>query len=105
MKPVLLLPSEYTPKKYIKEEYFVAGTEPATTSTRFAKLDKVSNLQATSNLDGTITLSWSPINTPDALNKDVIKKLNQSAFNTSSALNSYVNKIYNENVSTLGTLG
>ncbi len=101
----LQLPSEYTPKKYIKEEYFVAGTEPATTSTRFAQLADVSNLQATSNLDGSISLSWNPIATPDALNKDVIKKLNQSAFNTDSALNSYVNKVYKENVSTLGTLG
>ncbi len=101
----LMLPSEYTPKKYIKEELFVAGTEPTTVSTRFAKLTDVTNLQATSMPDGTISLTWDPIPTPDAFNEEVIKKLNKSAFSTTSALNSYVKKVIKENTSTLGNLG
>ena len=100
----LKLPSEYTPSQYIKEELFVAGTEPTEKSTRFAKLSDVSNLTATTS-GSNIILSWNAIQTPDALNKDVIRSQNRSAFAKDNALESYVNSLYNQNLSILGNLG
>ncbi len=99
----LMLPSEYTPKEFIKEELFVAGTEPTTVSTRFSKLADVTNLSATTNLS-TVTLSWSPISTPDALNLEYIKGLNKSAFYNNSGLENYSKKVLSKNQSTLGSL-
>lgn len=100
----LMLPSEFTPKKYIKEELFIAGTEPSQVSTRFSKLNDVSDLVATVN-GGTVTLSWSPIATPDPFNKTLLKEQNKSAFVSESRLNSYVNTLYKKNVSDLGEVG
>jgi Membrane carboxypeptidase (penicillin-binding protein) len=100
----LMLPSEYTPSAYTKEELFVKGTEPTTVSTRFAKLKDVTNLQATVD-PGTINLSWSPIETPDSLNFDLLKQQNKSAYSTDSALTSYVNSLIKKNKSVMGNLG
>lgn len=100
----LMLPSEYTPSNYITEELFVAGTEPVTVSTRFSKLPSVTNLSSTANGNGTVTLSWDPIPTPDAFNKEYLTKLNQSAYST-GALNSYVNGLISKNKNILGEVG
>lgn len=100
----LMLPSEYTPKKYKKEELFVKGTEPTTVSSRFAKLSPVNNLQASENM-GTISVSWDPIATPDAFNTELLKNQNKSAYSKDSALNSYVNSLIKTNRSVLGNLG
>lgn len=100
----LMLPSEYTPSGYIKEELFVKGTEPTTVSTRFAKLSAVTNLQA-SVAPGSVTVSWDPITTPDAFNLELLKQQNKSAYKTDSALTSYANSVIKKNKSVLGTLG
>ncbi len=100
----LMLPSEFTPDDYIIEELFVAGTEPTTESTRFSKLSDVSNLSATVN-GGMVTLSWEPITTPDAFNKEYLTKLNQSAYDKSGELEKYVNSLISKNKNILGTLG
>lgn len=100
----LMLPSEFTPKSYITEELFVAGTEPTTVSTRFSKLADVSNISAVVN-GGSVTLSWDPIATPDAFNKEFLTKLNQSAYSTNSALESHVNSVISKNKSVLGNIG
>lgn len=100
----LMLPSEFTPKEYITEELFVAGTEPAIVSTRFAKLPSVTNLSATVN-GSTVTLSWDPIATPDAFNKELLTKQNQSAYSKAGALNSYVNSLTSKNRNILGNVG
>lgn len=100
----LLLPSEYTPSSYIIEELFVAGTEPTTVSTRFSQLDDVSNLSATAN-GGTVTLSWTPIATPDAFNEEYLLNANRSAYSKESNLKTYVSSLLKTNASVLGTLG
>lgn len=100
----LMLPSEYTPKEFITEELFVAGTEPTVVSTRFAKLPSVENLSATVN-SGVVTLTWNPIATPDAFNTDLLKKQNESAYNKESELNKHVNNLISKNKSVLGNVG
>ena len=100
----LMLPSEFTPKDYITEELFVAGTEPTTVSTRFAKLSDVSNLSAVVN-GGSVTLTWDPISTPDAFNKEVLTKQNKSAYTKTSELEKYVNSLISTNKKVLGNLG
>ncbi|XMB87372.1 transglycosylase domain-containing protein [Mycoplasmatota bacterium WC44] len=41
----VMLPSEYTPIKYIKNEYFIKGTEPSVESTKFHPLDTPTNIK------------------------------------------------------------
>ncbi len=103
---VPLLPSANTPSKYKKSYYFVAGSEPdaASTSTRFKKLDDISNLTASDNGDGTATISWSPIATPDALNLDYITNLNANSSLGSDAA-SYSKSVLKKNQSLFGSLG
>ncbi len=100
----LMLPSEFTPKEYITEELFVAGTEPTTVSNRFAKLSDVSNLSATVS-GGQAILSWEPIATPDAFNKEYLTNLNKSAYSKNDELEKYVNSLISKNKSVLGTVG
>ncbi len=100
----LMLPSEFTPSKYITEELFVAGTEPSLVSTRFSKLNDVTNLTAVTT-GNTITLSWNPIATPDPFNKTLLKQQNKSAYISNSKLDEYVNTLYKKNVDELGSVG
>lgn len=100
----LMLPSEYTPSGYIKEELFVKGTEPTVVSTRFAKLSTVTNLQSSVS-PGSAIISWDPIATPDAFNLELLKQQNKSAYTTNSSLTSYANSVISKNKSVLGTLG
>ena len=67
-----LLPSSNTPSSYKVKSYFVSGTEPNKESTRFKTLDNVSGLSATNNGDGTATVTWTGIATPDAFNQNYI---------------------------------
>ncbi len=62
------LPSEYTPDNMKITELFKKGTEPTEVSTRYAKLDNVTNL--TSKVENNVaTLSWTPIKTPEAIDE------------------------------------
>lgn len=100
----LMLPSEYTPKDYKTTELFVKGTEPKVKSTRFAKLDSISNLQGYSSL-GTIHLTWDPIETPDAFNEELLKEQNKSAYEKEKQLEAYVKSLISTNKKVLGTVG
>lgn len=68
-----LLPGKYTPSSAKVTSLFISGTEPNKVSTKYDPLDNVSNLTGYDNGDGTATISWSKISTPDALNKDYIE--------------------------------
>lgn len=94
------LPSAYTPDSMKTTELFKAGTEPTTVSTRFSKLDNITNLKATIN-GNKINLSWTGIDTPNALNSDYISSLYTSTCKNVSAC---ANIILSENQSILGTL-
>ena len=100
----LMLPSQFTPNAYKREELFVKGTEPVTVSTRFARLPDVTNLQAYGSY-GAITLTWTPIETPDAFNPTILRELNKSAYQNEGGLNGYVDYMINRNKSILGTVG
>lgn len=100
----LMLPSEFTPQAYKKDELFVKGTEPTTVSSRFAKLSAVNNLQADSS-GGIINVSWDPIATPDAFNVELLKQQNKSAYSKDSSLTGYVNSLIKTNKSVLGNVG
>lgn len=81
------LPSENTPSNMRITELFRAGTEPTEVSTRYKSLDNVTNL--TSSASGNkVTLSWSAIKTPDAINKAKLTEYFKGLYkNYESALN------------------
>lgn len=100
-----LLPSSSTPSNYKVTSLFISGTEPNKVSTRFNQLPDVTNINSYNNGDGTATITWSKIETPDALNKSYIESyLNKSAFPDGS-MGSYANYILGVNKSLFGEVG
>lgn len=97
------LPSEYTPKNLIVTELFKSGTEPTEVSDRFSKLSNVSDL--TSQINGNqLTLSWTGIETPSALNEDKIKSLAKSLFETNGFQNKFISQRKSYNSKNIGSL-
>ncbi len=95
-------PSAYTPDALIRTEYFISGTEPTDESTRFAKLNDVTNLKATTSSSG-VKLTWEH-KEPDAINKETLTKFfNQSVFGNSSSQLLQERISYNNDI--LGGLG
>lgn len=95
-------PSEYTPEALIKTEYFISGTEPTETSTRFSKLNDVTNLKSTETSSG-IKLTWD-YKTPDHLTEEGLKKyFSQSVFGNSTS--QFLQERLSYNNDTLGGLG
>jgi len=96
------LPSEHTPSNLIVTEIFKKGTEPSAVSTRFSNLSTPTDGSYTTN-GSSITISWTPIATPDAVNADYLT----SHFN--NYYGDYAQKYYNQrmsyNSSTLGNFG
>lgn len=74
-------PSEFTPKELINTELFKAGTEPTEVSTRYSQLSNVTDLKSTVK-DNVLTLSWTPIKTPQWLDE--------------TYLNSYFDSLYSD---------
>ncbi len=66
------LPSESTPSAYRETALFKSGTEPTTVSNRFQKLDTPTNGNSLVN-GSSITLTWDPIATPDAINPNKLQ--------------------------------
>ena len=74
------LPSKHTPADLITTELFKKGTEPTVVSKRFSQLANVSNLDG--ELGGNVvSLSWDPIDTPDAINGTFLADLFKKMFN------------------------
>lgn len=91
-------PSEYTPSALRKTEYFISGTEPTETSTRFAKLDDVKNVK----LNGS-KITWNH-QKPDVISEEYLKKyFQQSVFGNSS--NQFLQDRLSYNNNTLGGFG
>ena len=74
-----LLASDYTPDDLRSTEYFKKGTEPTDVSTRFFGLANPTNLTY-SNVGNQITLSWTPISTPDAINPTYLQEYFDKAY-------------------------
>ena len=72
-----MLASEYTPDSLRSTEYFKKGTEPTEVSNRFSQLPNPKNLTYTAS-GNQIRLSWSEIDTPEAIDKEYL----QGYFNT-----------------------
>ena len=69
----LQLPSENTPQDMRIIELFKEGTEPTEVSTRYATLEKPTNGKFKLN-GSTVTLSWTGINTPEAINSNYLQE-------------------------------
>lgn len=95
------LASENTPDNLRSTEYYKKGTEPTEVSTRFNKLENVSNLTYTST-NNLITLTWSPIETPDAIDPTWL----QDYFNTGYKpwSDKYYQRRLEYNAANIGTL-
>lgn len=95
-------PSQYTPADLIKTEYFISGTEPTDESDRFAKLNAVTNLKATTSGNG-VKITWD-YTLPDVLNNEYLTNyFKQSVFGNSSS--EFLNERLDYNQSTLGGFG
>lgn len=102
--PEATLPSEFTPAEFRQTEIFVKGTEPSTTSSRFAKLNDVSNLTANS-VGNVVTLNWSEVPTPDINTESYLKQYFSKVFENESYLNSHVASRLSWNAANIGTIG
>jgi penicillin-binding protein 1A len=100
-----LLPSSNTPSDQKTTSLFVSGSEPNRVSTKFDKLASPSTVSANNNGDGTATVTWDKIETPDALNKTFITEIIKETSYPNGLINSYANHIYDNNISYLGDLG
>lgn len=100
-----LLPSDNTPKSYITTSLFISGTEPNQVSTRFNKLDDITDLAASDNGDGSATVTWAPIATPDAFDKNyLLNNLNKTSFPGNDATE-YANRFVSQSKGIFGELG
>ena len=98
-----LLPSEHTPDSAKTTELFRESTKPTEVSARFNTLGNVSNLKASVS-GNKATISWSGINTPEALNQSYWKPFVEKAFGLSKDQNNYLSYIMNYNRSVLGNV-
>ena len=99
-----MLPSEYTPSDLRQTELFIKGTEPTTISTRFSKLNDVSNLKAEVDKD-VITLTWDRVNMPDINTEIYLREQFSKLFNKEDYLNSYINNRMNYINNQIGNIG
>lgn len=70
--PEARLASEFTPKANKVKSLFIDGKQPTEVSTRFSKLDNVTNLNYDEN---TNILSWNAIKTPDFIDESYLDTL------------------------------
>ncbi len=96
------LASEFTPANLKTTEYFKTGYEPTDVSKRFSKLDNATNGNAT--FDGKlIHLSWNPVDTPDAIDEEYLKKLYEDNYDRYAT--KYYNRRIDYNKKNIGELG
>lgn len=99
-----MLPSAYTPSDMIVYELFKKGSEPTDVSNRYSQLSNVTNLTATLK-ESTVTLSWTPIATPSAIDRAALSNYFASIYRSDSDRNTYLNKRLEYNNAYIGTLG
>ena len=102
--PEPMLPSEYTPSNLRRTELFISGTEPTNTSHRFAKLNDVSNVNAT-NANNIITITWNASKNAETNSESYLKSYYRSLFANDGYLNSFVSNRISYNNSVLGEFG
>lgn len=97
-----LLASEYTPENLRKKELFKSGTEPTDVSTRFSKLNNVTNLKATTN-GNKVTLTWNAVKS-DAIDETAIRNDFSKIFTSEKFLNAFVSSRISYNNSYIGKI-
>ena len=102
--PTACLPSKHTPADLLRTELFISGTEPTVVSDRFDTLEDVTNLKATAS-GNTVTLTWTKIKTPRALDEAALKSYYANTFQNQGSLNAHVASVLQTNRSIFGQLG
>ena len=102
--PEPTLPSEYTPSEFRRTELFIRGTEPTTVSKRFAKLNDVSNLKATST-GNLVTISWDLVGTPEINTESYLRSYYKNIFQNDGYLNSYISSRMSYINNNMGSIG
>lgn len=102
--PEATLPSEFTPANLRRTELFVKGTEPTTESTRFSRLNDVSNLKANAS-NNKITLTWDVVKTPEINDESYLRKYYSKVFENEGFLNAFVIDRVGYNNNYIGKLG
>ncbi len=99
-----MLPSEFTPDSEKITELFKAGTEPTETSSRYSKLNNVTNLKAEQN-GQKITLSWTKIKTPNAIDEEYLKNYFNKIYTNPNFQTVKLQDRLNYNSAHIGTVG
>ncbi|MFV0249683.1 MAG: transglycosylase domain-containing protein [Bacilli bacterium] len=97
------LASEFTPSNLIVTELFKTGTEPTEISTRFSKLNNVTSLKSSISKN-ILTLSWTAVETPDAINESSISSWAKTLASTTDGINSLISERKTYNNSYMGTI-
>ena len=97
-----MLPSDYTPAEFRTTEVFKVGAEPTETSTRFAQLNDVRNLKATTT-DNNVTLTWDAVKS-NTIEEASIKQKFSSIFSDEEALDKFVAERIAYNKANIGTV-
>lgn len=97
--PTAMLVSEFTPDDAKTVAYFKKGTEPTQTSTRYTKLDNVTNLKYENGI-----ISWNAVKTPDFINTTYINNLFNKMFTDEETKLEQINKRINYNNTKIGTI-
>ena len=100
-----MLPSEFTPEDMIITELFKEGTEPTEVSQRYAKLANPTNLNAKSDTNKKLTISWDPVTLPDAIDEQKLSAFSKSVFITTDFQNAYTNARMDYNKNNIGEIG
>lgn len=98
------LPSEFTPAEYRTKELFINGTQPTEVSTRFSRLNNVTNLTG-NYANGTVTLTWTPIATPDPLSELFLRQSYDPLFTDKEYFEKFLVEHLTAEKALLGNLG
>lgn len=96
------LTSEYTPQDLRQTHYFITGTEPTETSTRFSQLPNATHLSIVEN-GKKATLTWDAVTTPSWIDTDYLTTYFNS--NYGQWAEKYLELRTNYNNDTLGPVG
>jgi len=99
--PEAMLASENTPEDLKVTAYFKKGFEPTETSTRFSKLNNVTNLNYN---EATHTLTWDVLPTPNFFDSTYLTTLYDSLFTDKSALQKQVEEVLEYNKTNIGDI-
>ncbi len=97
------LPSEYTPSDMVVTELFKSGTEPTEVSDRYSKLSDVTDLKS-SITNNKLTLKWTAIKTPNAIDTDYLNQYFSSLYSDESYRQNALSTRLSQNNSFYGKL-